>query len=817
MQINSLMKKIKEGLLRDYDKEVDRASVQEVHNVVAKIAITEISKAWHESENRFNTNRHAYFLSAEFLMGRAVQNNLICMGIYDEVKEALNQLGFDINKFEEIEDMALGNGGLGRLAACFLDSAASVNVPLKGYGIRYKYGLFKQKIEEGFQKEYADNWTSFGDEWSLRRFEDSIKIRFKDIEVLAVPYDMPIIGYENDNIGTLRLWQSEAIEDFDFDLFNNCKYDEAIRNKTIAENISAGLYPNDNTYEGKILRFRQQYFFSSASLQDLIRKYKELHGKDFSKLVSLNTIQLNDTHPVIAIPEFIRLMTLENNVEFDDAFNMAKEIFNYTNHTVMAEALEKWDVNLVKDLVPEVYEVIEKINEKLIEELTDLKVKKEDLDKYEVIKDNQVHMARLATYIGKYINGVAEIHSEILKKDTLKEWYEIYPDKFQNKTNGITQRRWLASCNKELTELYSRLLGDKSFLKDLSKLKELEKYSENKDIIDEFIQIKKNKKRELIDYIYKHEGIKLEEHFILDVQIKRLHEYKRQFMNALSILDIYFRLKDGELKDFTPTAFIFGGKAAPGYARAKAIIKFINEIADLINNDKDVQDKLKVVFVQNYNVSYAEKLIPGANVSEQISTAGTEASGTGNMKFMLNGAVTLGTYDGANIEIVREAGEENNYIFGATEEEVLRIKDSYDPVEIYNKDKHIKRVIDTLVDGTFSDGYEEEEVTEVKDGVEEATDENIEKEEIETVEEKLIEGTFKELYYALLKGTHWHKADHYFILNDLERYFNARIKLSNDYKNEYEFARKCFINSVNAGFFSSDRTIKEYAEEIWKL
>ena len=816
MQIEVLVEKIKENILRDYDKEVDKVTVQEMHNVVAKIAITEISKAWHESEIRFNENRHAYFLSAEFLMGRAVQNNLICMGIYDEVKEALDQLGFDINKFEEIEDMALGNGGLGRLAACFLDSAASINVPLKGYGIRYKYGLFKQTIEDGFQKEYADNWTSFGDEWSLRRFEDSVKIKFNDLEVLAVPYDMPIIGYENDNIGTLRLWQSEAIKDFDFELFNNCKYDEAIKDKTIAENISAGLYPNDNTYEGKVLRFRQQYFFTSASLQDLLRKYKELHGNDFSKLVSLNTIQLNDTHPVIAIPEFIRLMTLENNMKFDEAFNMSKEIFNYTNHTVMAEALEKWDISLIKSLVPEVYEVIEKINEKLIEELTELKVRKEDLDKYEVIKDNQVHMARLATYIGKSVNGVAEIHSEILKKDTLKEWYEIYPEKFQNKTNGITQRRWLASCNKELTELYTRLLGDNSFLKDLTKLKSLEKYQDDKEVIEEFIQIKKFKKRELIDYIYKHEGIKLEEHFIFDVQIKRLHEYKRQLMNALSILDIYFRLKDGELKDFTPTAFIFGAKAAPGYARAKAIIKFINEIADLINNDIDVKDKLKVVFVQNYNVSYAEKLIPGANVSEQISTAGTEASGTGNMKFMLNGAVTLGTYDGANIEIVREAGEENNYIFGATEEEILSIKDSYDPVEIYNNNKHIKRVVDTLIDGTFSDGYEEE-VIETKEEVVEVAEENIEEKEAQVVEEKLVEGTFKELYYALLKGTHWHQADHYFILNDLDRYFEARIKLNNDFKDEFAFAKKCFINSVNAGFFSSDRTIKEYAEEIWKL
>ena len=400
-------------------------------------------------------------------------------------------------------------------------------------------------------------------------------------------------------------------------------------------------------------------------------------------------------------------------------------------------------------------------------------------------------MARMATYICKYVNGVAEIHSEILKKDTLKEWYEIYPNKFQNKTNGITQRRWLASCNPELTEFLTKLLGDNSFVKDLDKLKSLEKYADDEEVIKEFLEIKKEKKRQLIKYIEKHEGIKLEEHFIFDIQIKRLHEYKRQFMNALSILDIYYRLKNKEIEDFTPTAFIFGAKSAPGYARAKAIIKFINEIANLVNNDEETNDKLKVVFVQNYNVSYAEKLIPGANVSEQISTAGTEASGTGNMKFMLNGAVTMGTYDGANIEIVREAGEENNYIFGAREEEILAIADSYDPVAIYNSDKHIKRVLDTLIDGTF------EEIVEDEEGV--------------------IEGSFKELYNSLLKGTHWHKPDHYYILHDLNSYFEARLRLNKEFKNEMEFARKCFINTVNAGFFSSDRTIREYAKDIWGI
>ena len=791
MQVNTLVDKIKNNLMRDYGKEAKDASIHEMHNVVAQVAISEITDRWNEANKNFYKSRHAYYLSAEFLMGRAVQNNLICIGIFDEVKDALNEIGFDINQFEEIEDMALGNGGLGRLAACFLDSAATCDIPLNGYGIRYKFGLFKQAIENGFQKEYADNWTAFGDEWSLRRFEDSVKVKFDDMEVVAVPYDMPIIGYGTENIGTLRLWQSEAVNEFDFELFNNCEYDEAIKEKTEAENISAGLYPNDNTEAGKVLRYRQQYFFTSASIQDLLNKYKAEYGNDFSKLIELNSIQLNDTHPVVAIPEFIRIMTTENNVSFDEAFKMAKEIFNYTNHTVMAEALEKWNVELVEKYTPEVFSVIEEINKSLIKELKELKVKKKDIAKYEIISDGQVHMARMATYIGKYVNGVAEIHSEILKKDTLKEWYELYPNKFQNKTNGITQRRWLASCNPELTELLTRLVGDDSFLKDLDKLKNIERYADDDGVIKEYIEIKKKKKRQLIEYIEKHEGIRLEEHFIFDIQIKRLHEYKRQFMNALSILDIYYRLKAGEIKDFTPTAFIFGAKAAPGYARAKAIIKLINEISNLVNNDPETNDRLKVVFVQNYNVSYAEKLIPGANVSEQISTAGTEASGTGNMKFMLNGAVTLGTYDGANIEIVREAGEENNYIFGAREEEILAIKEGYDPKEIYENDEHIKKVIDSLVDGTFDDGMEDEEGT--------------------------IEGSFFELYNSLLEGTSWHKPDHYFILQDFNRYFEARMKLNKDFKDEMSFARKCFINTANAGFFSSDRTIREYAKDIWRI
>ncbi|MGL5646779.1 MAG: 4-alpha-glucanotransferase [Clostridium sp.] len=787
---SDLDKRIEMELLKIYGKEASEVTVNEMHNVVSKIVMDKIAKRWTKSNKNFNEERHAYYLSAEFLVGRAIQNNLICMGIFDEVREALGKLSFDINKFDEIEDMALGNGGLGRLAACFLDSAASCDIPLNGYGIRYKYGLFKQKFEDGFQVEEADNWTRYGDNWSIRKFEDKIKVKFSDLEVIAVPYDMPIIGYKTENIGTLRLWQSEAVEDFNFEDFNNSKYNKAVLEKTKAENISAVLYPNDNTQKGKVLRYRQQYFFVSASLQDVIRTYKKKYGKDFSKFASLNIMQLNDTHPVIAIPEFIRLMKLEG-ISFNEAFNMAREIFNYTNHTVMAEALEKWDVKLIRIYTPEVMKVIYEIDKKLVKEVLELGVKKEELSNYKIVCDRKVHMARMATFIGKYVNGVAEIHTEILKKDTLSEWYKLYNEKFQNKTNGVTQRRWLASCNKELTELLTRLSKGDSFIKNLEELRSLNGLEDNEEVLNEYIAIKSEKKRQLIDYIEKNEGIKLSEDFIFDIQIKRLHEYKRQFMNALSILDLYYRIKDGEVKDFYKTAFIFGAKAAPGYRRAKAIIKLINEIANLINNDKDMEDKIKVVFVQNYNVSYAEKLIPAANVSEQISTAGTEASGTGNMKFMLNGAVTFGTLDGANIEIVREAGLENNYIFGAKEEEILEIKDRYNPKEIYENNPHIKRVLDSVIDGTLNDGMEDEE------GV--------------------IEGSFKELYNSLLKGTSWHKPDHYFILNDFDRYFEARIKLNNDYKNKEEFFKKCFRNTVNAGFFSSDRTIRDYAKNIWKI
>ena len=706
------------------------------------------------------------------------------MGVLKHTKKLLEEKGIDINVFEEIDDAALGNGGLGRLAACFLDSAATHDVPLDGYGIRYKYGLFKQEIRDGYQVEVADDWQRFGDPWCIKRAEDTVIVEFADQKVKAVPYDMAVIGYGTDNINTLRLWEAEAVNDFNFLDFNNCKYDDAVKEKNAAENISKVLYPNDNSHEGKVLRLKQQYFFSSASLQDILKRYKQRHGTEFKWFADETVIQLNDTHPTISIPELVRLLTKEG-CDFDWALGMARAAFAYTNHTVMQEALEKWDINLMKSIIPEVYEIIVKINDRLINELKAKGVEKEKMENMLIIDGHRVHMARMATYCSSYVNGVAAIHTQILKDDTLKEWYELYPERFQNKTNGVTQRRWLGLCNPELSEFITDLIG-KKWVRNLDDLKRLESKITDENV-DKFCGIKYQKKKELAEFIQKHEGIWIDPDFMFDIQVKRLHEYKRQLMNAFSIMAIYFRIKEGKLPNFTPTAFIFGAKAAPGYARAKAIIKFINEIANLINNDPDVNNKMKVVFVTNYNVSYAEKIIPAADIHEQISTAGTEASGTSNMKFMINGAVTIGTWDGANIEIAEHAGIDNEYIFGARVEEINEIKDTYDPKKIYDDNPEIKKVIDTLIDGRFSDGG------------------------------KTGEGSFKELHDSLLKGATWHQADHYFILRDLPEYIETKIRVNNDYKDKRTFARKCLMNTANSGQFSSDRTILQYATELWRV
>ena len=755
---------------------------QEIHNALGNAVMEYASENWQKSKNAHLNSRRACYFSMEFLVGRAVFNNLLCLGIYDETEAVLNEMGKSLSELEEIEDAALGNGGLGRLAACFLDSAASLDLPLDGYGIRYKYGLFKQGIENGFQTETADNWTKYGDPWSVRHDEETVEVKFNGQTVKAVPYDMPIFGCKTNHISTLRLWQSEAVNEFDFNLFNQQKYTEASLEKNSAEDISRVLYPNDDTREGKKLRLKQQYFFCSASLQDITKKHFDRFGS-LENISDSITIQLNDTHPVISIPEFIRIL-VNSGMDFERAFAITKKVFNYTNHTVMPEALEKWECGLVEELLPDVYSIILQINEKLIAEMFAKEKTSEEIEKIKIVRNGLVNMADMAVYCSSYVNGVAEIHTEILKDTVLVDWYKLYPERFQNKTNGITQRRWLALCNKELSDLITELLGSDKWITNLDELKKLSGYAEDEEVINRFMNIKKNNKKALADYIQKNEGITIDPHSIFDIQIKRLHEYKRQLLNAFSILYIYFGIKSGEIINMNPVTFIFGAKSAPGYRRAKGIIKFINEIAKLVDNDEEVSRYVKVVFVSNYNVSYAEKLIPAADVSEQISTAGTEASGTGNMKLMLNGAVTLGTYDGANIEIVQEAGEENNYIFGARVEELKEIMPEYNSRKILSENPRIRQVVQTLIDGTVSDGGT---------------------------------GYFRELYFSLTDGASWHSPDNYYLLGDLENYIDVKLKCIGDFGNKKLIGKKMWLNMCNAGKFSSDRTIKDYAENIWHI
>lgn len=765
-------------------KDLKSASPQQLHNALGDTVMELYSNKWNTSREEHLSKRRAAYLSMEFLVGRAVYNNLLCLGIYNEVDEAFKELGFSLADLEVIEDAALGNGGLGRLAACFLDSAASLNLPLDGYGIRYKYGLFKQSIENGFQKEDIDDWTKYGDCWSKRCNEDAVFIEYNGQTVKAVPYDMPVFGCKTENVGTLRLWQAEPVKEFDFEIFNNQNYLEASKEKVYAEDISRVLYPNDDTYEGKKLRLKQQYFFSCASLTDIIKKHKARFGT-VENLADYISVQLNDTHPVISVPELIRQLVDNEGYTFEKSLEIAKKVFNYTNHTIMQEALEKWSCRLVEELLPRVYEIIIQINEALIAELYAKKVQKSTINKLKIIKGDLVHMADMACYASSHVNGVAEIHTQILKDSVLADWYKLYPERFRNETNGITQRRWLALCNMELSSLITELLGTDKWIIDLDMLKELEKYADDDEILRRFIEIKQNKKSQLAEFIKKHDGIEISENSVFDIQIKRLHEYKRQLLNAFSILWIYYGIKDGSIKNFAPTTFIFGAKSAPGYRRAKAIIKFINEVGRIVSSDPETKDILKVVFVQNYNVSYAEKLVAAADVSEQISTAGTEASGTGNMKLMLNGAVTLGTYDGANIEIVQEAGEENNYIFGAKVEELEKIVSKYDSRKIFTENPMIKKVISTLIDGSVSDGGS---------------------------------GDFRELYTALLDGASWHSPDHYYLLGDIESYVETKIRCVNDYSSDrLAFAKKQWLNMCNAGKFSSDRTIADYAENIWNI
>ncbi len=766
----NILKWTESQLKYTYDVSLQEATPQELHEALGQAVMMSIADNWSNSKRTRMHQRKAYYISAEYLVGRLVYSNLYNLGILDEMKQLFAAHGVDLAVLEDIEDDALGNGGLGRLAACFLDSAASTDIPLSGYGLRYKYGLFKQSFDaNGSQKESADDWSKFGDPWSYRRYNHTVRVEFPDQTVLAVPYDVPVIGYGTDNINTLRLWQCEPETPLDFNAFNNQDYLRALEEKNKAEDITRVLYPNDSTWEGKRLRIKQQYVLSSASLQDMMRTFKVAHGNDLSHFADFYAVQLNDTHPAMSIPELIRLL-MKEGMDFEQSFNIAQRTFSYTNHTVMGEALEKWPLDLLRSVVPEIVDIILRIDERL----------KQEAPQLFIVKDNTAHMANLSIYVGSYVNGVAAIHTEILKNDCFKDWYQVFPQRFQNKTNGVTPRRWMGLCNPELTQLIKYRVGG-DFLKDMDKLAKLKPMIDD-DMVNQFNAIKRAKKEQLCKVIAEKEGVQLNPDFIFDVQVKRLHEYKRQLMNALSIVDIYFRLKNGELPNFQPTVYIFGAKAAPGYVRAKAIIRYINRIARMINNDPAVADKLKVVFVQNYNVSYAEHIIPAADISEQISPAGTEASGTGNMKLMLNGAVTLGTLDGANVEIAQEAGMENEYIFGHTVEQLNQAKDSYYARGIYDTNPYLHRAIDTLVDGTVP------------------TDDDQ-----------------RELYHSLLDGAAWHKADHYFVLLDYASYIDTKLKANADYADRLNFGRKCLLNIASGAKFSSDRTIAQYAAEIWHV
>jgi len=761
-----------------YDVSLTEATPQELHEALGQAVMMSIADNWSASKKARMHERKAYYISAEYLIGRLVYSNLFNLGILDEMKALFAERGVDLAILEDIEDDALGNGGLGRLAACFLDSAASTNIPLSGYGLRYKFGLFKQHFDSnGSQVENADDWTRYGDPWSYRRYNHTVKVSFPDHTVLAVPYDVPVIGYGTNNVGTLRLWQCEAEEELNFNAFNDQDYLRALDAKNKAEDITRVLYPNDSTWDGKRLRLKQQYVLSSASLQDMLRTFKLAHGtgkENLRRFPEFYAVQLNDTHPAMSIPELIRLMMAEG-FTFDEAFDIAQKTFSYTNHTVLGEALEKWPLSLMRSVVPQIAEIICRIDHKLRQSLG-MDYQELRARKLFIVDEDIVHMANLSIYVGTYVNGVAEIHSQILKDDCFKNWYAVYPERFQNKTNGITPRRWLGLCNPELTNMVRGLLGE-DFLKDLDKLSGLKEHI-NDETIGRFNAIKRQKKEQLCNVIAKKEGIMLNPDFMFDVQVKRLHMYKRQLMNIIAVVDIYFRLKEGRLPNFQPTAFIFGAKAAPGYIDAKAVIRYINRVARMINNDSAVADKMKVVFVQNYNCSYAEHIIPAADVSEQISPAGLEASGTGNMKLMLNGAVTLGTLDGANVEIAEEAGRENEYIFGHTVEQINAIKGTYNARAIYDSNADLRRALNTLVDGTVK------------------TDDGM-----------------RNLFNQLVQGGN----DQYYLLLDYASYVEAKLQANADYADRLAFGKKCLMNIASAGKFSSDRTIAQYAKEIWHI
>lgn len=802
-------KDVEQNVKQLFRKTVDEASQQELYQAVSYVVKDAIIDDWIATQKQYEKDdpKIVYYMSMEFLLGRALGNNLINMTAYKEVKEALEEMGLNLNELEDQEpDPALGNGGLGRLAACFLDSLASLGYAAYGCGIRYRYGMFKQKIKDGYQEERPDNWLKNGNPFELRRPEYAKEVRFGgnirveyddktgDIRfkqenyesVLAVPYDYPIVGYDNHIVNTLRIWDAEPIVDFQLDSFDRGDYHKAVEQQNLAKTIVEVLYPNDNHYAGKELRLKQQYFFVSASLQAALTKYKK-HHDDIHKLPEKMTIQMNDTHPTVAVAELMRLLLDEEGLGWDEAWEITTKICAYTNHTIMAEALEKWPIDLFSRLLPRVYQIIQEIDRRFVAKIREMYPGNEEkVAKMQILRDGQVKMAHLAIVAGYSVNGVARLHTEILKKQELRDFYEMMPQKFNNKTNGITQRRFLMHGNPLLADWVTDKLGTKDWITDLSLMSGLKKWVDDEEALKEFMSIKYENKVRLAKYIKEHNGIEVDPRSIFDVQVKRLHEYKRQLLNILHVMYLYNEIKEHPEISFYPRTFIFGAKASAGYIRAKQIIKLINSVADVVNNDRSINGKLKVVFIEDYRVSNAEIIFAAADVSEQISTASKEASGTGNMKFMLNGAPTLGTMDGANVEIVEEVGAENAFIFGLSSDEVINYENNggYNPMDIYNSDADIRRVVNQLVDGTYSQGDKE---------------------------------MYRDLYNSLLTAQGGSKADTYFILKDFRSYADTQKKVEEAYRDKDRWAKMALLNTASCGKFSSDRTIQEYVDDIWHL
>ena len=797
------------NLKTQFRVELDNASQQQIYQAVAYALKEWIIEDWMDTQKTYEEKdpKILYYMSMEFLMGRALGNNLINMSMYGEVKEALDELGVDLNAVEDQEpDPALGNGGLGRLAACFLDSLATLGYAAYGCGIRYQYGMFKQKIKDGYQIEVPDEWLKNGNPFELKRpeyakevrFGGNIRTEYDEVtgrtnfiqenyqSVMAVPFDYPIVGYGNHIVNTLRIWDAEAITDFQLDSFDKGEYDKAVEQKNLAKNIVEVLYPNDNHYEGKELRLKQQYFFVSASLQAAVAKYKKNHD-DITKLYEKMTIQMNDTHPTVSVAELMRILMDEEGLGWDEAWEVTTKTCAYTNHTIMAEALEKWPIDLFSKLLPRVYQIVEEIDRRFVNKIREMYPGNEEkVKKMAILWNGQVRMAHMAIAAGYSVNGVAKLHTEILKNQELKDFYQMMPEKFNNKTNGITQRRFLMHGNPLLADWVTKKLGTDTWATDLSLMSGLKKYVDDPKAQKEFMDIKLQNKKRLAKYILEHNGVEVDPTSIFDVQVKRLHEYKRQLMNILHVMYLYNQLKKNPNMKFYPRTFIFGAKAAAGYLRAKQTIKLINSVADKVNNDASIKGKLKVVFIEDYRVSNAEWIFAAADVSEQISTASKEASGTGNMKFMLNGAPTLGTMDGANVEIVDEVGAENAFIFGMRSEEVINYekKGGYHQYEIYQNDKDIHEVLDQLVDGTYANGDPE---------------------------------LYKDLYQSLLFGDTGSQADMYFILKDFRSYAEAQKKVEEAYRDTKGWAKMAMTNTAGCGKFSSDRTIQEYVDDIWHL